>query len=129
MTAGALLHDIGKLQELNYDVTTSYSRDGNLVGHITLGVVMVNDAIRQIPDFPESLRAELLHLIASHHGEKQYGSPVEPMTIEALILAAVDDLDATINQVYRAIREDDGAGEFTAYNSRLGRVLWKRPAK
>jgi 3'-5' exoribonuclease len=129
VTAGALLHDIGKLQELDYDVTTSYSRDGNLVGHITLGVVMVNDAVRQIPDFPESLRAELLHLIASHHGEKQYGSPVEPMTIEALILAAVDDLDATINQVHRAIREDDGAGEFTAYNSRLGRVLWKRPAK
>jgi 3'-5' exoribonuclease len=129
VVAGALLHDIGKLQELDYDVTTSYSRDGNLVGHITLGVLMVSDAAGQIPDFPDTLRTELLHLIASHHGEKQYGSPVEPMTIEALIVATVDELDATINQVHRAIREDNGAGEFTAYNSRLGRMLWKRPAK
>jgi 3'-5' exoribonuclease len=128
VVAGALLHDIGKLQELEYDITTSYSRDGNLVGHITLGVVMVSDAIRQIHDFPDTLRTELLHLIASHHGEKQFGSPVEPMTIEALIVATIDELDATINQVRRAIREDNSAGEFTAYSSRLGRVLWKRPA-
>jgi 3'-5' exoribonuclease len=127
VVAGAVVHDIGKLQELDYDVTTSYSRDGNLIGHITLGVVMVNDAAQQIQGFPDILRTALLHLIASHHGEKQFGSPVEPMTIEALILAAIDDLDATINQVSRAIREDDGEGEFTAYHSRLGRVLWKRP--
>ncbi len=126
--AGALLHDIGKLQELDYDVTTSYTRDGNLIGHITLGAVQVADAIRKIPDFPEALRSALIHLIASHHGERDHGSPVEPMTIEAYILAAADNLDATINQVRHAMRQKDGTDEFTSYQPRLGRSLWKGPA-
>ena len=126
--AGALLHDIGKLQELDYDVTTSYTRDGNLIGHITLGVMHVADAIRRLPDFPESVRSALIHLIASHHGERDHGSPVEPMTIEAYILAAADNLDATINQVRHALRQNDGSDEFTSYQPRLGRSLWKGPA-
>ena len=126
--AGALLHDIGKLQELDYDVTTSYTRDGNLIGHITLGAVQVADAIRKIPDFPEALRSALIHLIASHHGERDHGSPVEPMTIEAYILAAADNLDATIYQVRHAMRQKDGTDEFTSYQPRLGRSLWKGPA-
>jgi len=126
--AGALLHDIGKLQELDYDVTTSYTRDGNLIGHITLGVMHVADAIRRLPDFPEAVRSALIHLIASHHGERDHGSPVEPMTIEAYILAAADNLDATINQVRHALRQNDGSDEFTIYQRRLGRSLWKGPA-
>ena len=126
--AGALLHDIGKLQELDYDITTSYTRDGNLIGHITLGVMHVADAIRRLPDFPEAVRSALIHLIASHHGERDHGSPVEPMTIEAYILAAADNLDATINQVRHALRQNDGSDEFTIYQRRLGRSLWKGPA-
>ena len=126
--AGALLHDIGKLQELDYDVTTSYTRDGNLIGHITLGVMHVADAIRRLADFPESVRSALIHLIASHHGERDHGSPVEPMTIEAYILAAADNLDATINQVRHALQQRDGSDEFTSYQPRLGRSLWKGPA-
>jgi 3'-5' exoribonuclease len=128
VVAGALLHDIGKLQELEYDITTSYTRDGNLIGHITLGALQVADAARKIPDFPESLRSALIHLIASHHGERDLGSPVEPMTVEAYILAAADNLDATLNQVRHAIRQNDGTDEFTSYQPRLGRSLWKGPA-
>jgi 3'-5' exoribonuclease len=128
VVAGALLHDIGKLQELDYDITTSYTRDGNLIGHITLGALHVAEAIKRIPDFPEALRSALLHLIASHHGERERGSPVEPMTIEAYILAAADNLDATINQVRHALRQNDGSDEFTSYQPRLGRSLWKGPA-
>jgi 3'-5' exoribonuclease len=128
VVAGALLHDIGKLQELEYDITTSYTRDGNLIGHITLGALQVADAIRKIPDFPEALRSALIHLIASHHGERDHGSPVEPMTVEAYILAAADNLDATLNQVRHAIRQNDGTNEFTSYQPRLGRSLWKGPA-
>jgi 3'-5' exoribonuclease len=128
VVAGALLHDIGKLQELDYDITTSYTRDGNLIGHITLGAVEIAAAIGRIHDFPEALRSLLIHLIASHHGERDRGSPVEPMTTEAYILAAADHLDATINQVRHAIRQNDGAGEFTSYQPRLGRALWKGPA-
>jgi 3'-5' exoribonuclease len=128
VVAGAILHDIGKLQELEYDITTSYTRDGNLIGHITIGAIQVADAIGRIPDFPEALRSALIHVIASHHGERDRGSPVEPMTVEAFILAAADNLDATINQVRQAIRQNDGSGEFTGYQSRLGRSLWKGPA-
>jgi 3'-5' exoribonuclease len=128
VVAGALLHDIGKLQELEYDITTSYTRDGNLLGHITLGALQVADAIRKIPDFPEALRSALIHLIASHHGERDIGSPVEPMTVEAYILATADNLDATLNQVRHAIRQNDGTDEFTSYQPHLGRSLWKGPA-
>jgi len=124
LTAGALLHDIGKLEELDYDRATSYSREGNLVGHVTLGTMMVHAAMVSIPGFPEILRTQIEHLILSHHGHKEFGAPVEPMTIEAMILSAADDLDAKINQVRQALAEE-GEGEFTAYHSRLGRVLWR----
>jgi 3'-5' exoribonuclease len=129
VVAGALLHDIGKLQELEYDITTSYTRDGNLIGHITLGALQVADAIHKTPEFPDALRSALIHLIASHHGERDHGSPVEPMTVEAYILAAADNLDATLNQVRRAILQHDGRDEFTSYQPRLGRSLWKGPAR
>ena len=124
LTAGALLHDIGKLEELEYDRSTRYTRDGNLVGHVTLGTMMVRAATTAIPDFPDVVRTQIEHLIVSHHGHKEYGAPVEPMTIEAMILSAADDLDAKINQVRQALAED-GEGEFTAFHSRLGRVLWR----
>jgi len=124
--AGIVLHDIGKLQELAYEAGSgSYTRDGNLVGHIALGIVMVREATSGIAGFPDDLRAQIEHLVASHHGVREYGSPVEPKTIEAFIVAAVDDLDAKLNQVRRAIAEDPSEDEFTAWNKRLGRVLFK----
>lgn len=125
LIAGVILHDIGKLQELAYDTATQYSVEGNLVGHITLGVMMVRDAAAGIPGFPPELLMELEHLILSHHGSREFGSPVEPMTIEAFILAACDDLDAKLHQVNRHIAEDDGDGAFTPYHSRLKRVFFK----
>ena len=124
--AGALLHDIGKLQELTYETATSYSREGNLLGHISLGLIMVRDASRAIPDFPPEVLTRIEHIILSHHGSMDFGSPVEPMTVEAFILSMADDLDAKVNQVRQAITEDIGDGEFTAYHPRLGRVLYKR---
>jgi len=82
----------------------------------------------QIPDFPDEVRVHLEHLILSHHGSKEHGSPVEPKTVEAFILAAVDDLDARLNQVRRAIAEDAGEGEFTGWHKKLNRVFYKGPA-
>jgi len=125
LIAGAILHDIGKLRELAYDVTTDYSVEGNLVGHIAIGAGMVRDAIRNLPDFPSALALEVEHLILSHHGSKDLGSPVEPMTVEAFILSAVDDLDATMQQIRRHIADDGGDGPFTSYHKRLERVLLK----
>jgi 3'-5' exoribonuclease len=124
--AGVILHDIGKLQELSFDHgAPGYTRDGNLVGHIALGLILTREAITAIPGFPDALRAQVEHLIASHHGTREHGAPVEPKTIEAFILAMTDDLDAKINQVRRAVREDAGDEEFTAWHKRLGRVLFK----
>jgi 3'-5' exoribonuclease len=124
--AGVILHDIGKLHELNYDSgSAGYTRDGNLVGHIGIGLIMVREAINGIAGFPEDLRAQVEHLVASHHGVREHGSPVEPKTVEAFILAAIDDLDAKLNQVRKAIAEDSSDDEFTGWHKRLGRVLYK----
>jgi 3'-5' exoribonuclease len=125
LLAGAILHDLGKTEELRHDGVTTYSRAGNLLGHITLGVVMVRDLAAEIADFPDDLLARLEHMVVSHHGARALGSPVEPMTEEALILSAIDDLDATLHQFKRHVREDCGEGEFTAYHPRLRRVLLK----
>jgi 3'-5' exoribonuclease len=124
--AGAILHDIGKLQELAYDSgAISYTRDGNLVGHIALGLVIVRDAARGISGFPDDLRSELEHLVLSHHGSRDRGSPVEPKSVEAFILAAVDDLDARLHQVRQALPEAGADPAFTPWHRRLGRVLYR----
>jgi 3'-5' exoribonuclease len=125
LLVGAVLHDLGKVEELQYDGATSYSTRGNLIGHITLGVMMVRDAARQIDGFPQDLQTRIEHLIVSHHGAREHGSPVEPMSVEAFIFSAMDDLDATLNQIRRHVRDDRGDGDFTAYYPRLGRVLLK----
>lgn len=123
--AGAVLHDIGKLEELTDASSPGYTREGNLLGHITLGVVLVRKACLAIPDFPADLRVRLEHLIVSHHGSRQMGSPVEPMTVEAFVLAAADDLDARIFQIRQHIAEDTSEGEFTTFHPRLRRILLK----
>jgi 3'-5' exoribonuclease len=123
--AGAVLHDIAKLDELTTGEATTYSRDGNLIGHVTLGVMVARESITRLEGFPDRLRAQLEHLIVSHHGSRQLGSPVEPMTIEALILSAADDLDAKIDQVRRHVADDQGEGEFTAFHPRLRRAFLK----
>lgn len=125
LIAGALLHDIGKLEELHYELHTEYTVEGNLIGHITIGVGMLKALVAEGPGLPADLQRELEHLILSHHGQRELGSPVEPMTVEALILAACDNLDATIHQVRRHIADDDTDGAFTAYHPRLKRVLLK----
>ena len=126
--AGALLHDLGKLEELDYQIAIEYSLEGNLVGHIVLGTRMVREAIGQLPGFPAELATEIEHLILSHHGEKDRGSPVTPMTAEAFILAAVDEIDARLHQVRRHLADDVTEGRFTTWHRHLERVLLKPPA-
>lgn len=123
--AGALLHDIGKLEELKYNGAVEYSLQGNLIGHIVIGAGMTRDVIKELPDFPEELAWEIEHMILSHHGEKELGSPVVPVTVEALILSAADEFDAKMHQVRRHIADDDTEGPFTSYNRLLERVLLK----
>jgi 3'-5' exoribonuclease len=125
MIAGALLHDIGKLDELAYDTATDYTVRGNLVGHIVIGVEMLRDVVRDHPGLPDDLITELEHLILSHHGSLDLGSPVVPKTVEAFLLAAVDDLDAKLHQIRQHLDEDESPGRFTAMHRRLDRSLLK----
>ena len=125
LIAGALLHDIGKLREISAEPTRDYTVEGNLVGHLVIGVGMLHDAIREEPGVPAELVTELEHLILSHHGELEHGSPVLPKTVEAFLLAEVDDLDAKLHQIRQVLDDDDSPGRFTEYHKRLGRSLLK----
>lgn len=127
LIAGVLLHDIGKLHELDYDLAIDYSVEGNLLGHIAIGVGIVREIAAGIPEFPPDVRTEIEHLILSHHGSLELGSPVKPMTVEAFILAAADDLDAKLHQVRRHVDDDDSESPFTSYHRYLERVLFKPP--
>ena len=126
LVAGAIIHDIGKLQELAYDNgAISYTRDGNLIGHIALGLAMAREAAKGVSGFPDDVRAELEHLVVSPHGARDKGSPVEPKSVEAFILSAVDDLDAKLHQVRSALGEGSAEAEFTGWHRRFGRVLYR----
>ncbi|MCU0257074.1 MAG: hypothetical protein MUF60_10035, partial [Vicinamibacterales bacterium] len=103
----------------------TYSLEGTLVGHIVLGLMMAREASAGLASLDGRTRLEIEHVIASHHGALELGSPVEPRSIEAMILAVADDLDAKLHQVRRAIDEDEGSGEFTAYQKRFGRTFLK----
>jgi 3'-5' exoribonuclease len=94
LVAGAILHDIGKTEELRYARGIDYSTEGRLLGHITIGIQMVHERIKTIPDFPPQLAVLLEHLIVSHHGTHEFGSPALPQTREAVALHFLDDLDS-----------------------------------
>jgi 3'-5' exoribonuclease len=113
VVAAAILHDIGKLRELEYHpVEAKYTTLGCLIGHVQMGRDLVRDQARRIEGFPEETLMLLEHAILAHHGKKEFGAPVLPQTIEALIVSFVDDLDAKVNIAARE-RLRDGEGEFT----------------
>ena len=97
LLTGGILHDIGKIYEFQYDRLIDYSDAGRLVGHIVMGVEMLDARIAKIEGFPENLAMELRHLILSHHGTLEYGSPKRPKTLEAMIVHYIDDMDAKVN--------------------------------
>lgn len=99
LVLSALLHDIGKTRELSAFPLNDYTDEGQLLGHIVIGVEMIDEKLREIPDFPVKLASEVKHCIVAHHGEFEYGSPKKPALIEALVLSMADNLDAKIEQV------------------------------
>ncbi|MBP2641615.1 MAG: yhaM [Firmicutes bacterium] len=118
--AGALLHDVGKIYEISADVGFSYTETGNLLGHLALGAFVVDRAIAGIPDFPEHQAADLLHILLSHHGSMEKGSPVACATKESFIVHYADELNATLNQFQ--YREENNGNEWQ-YNRMLGRQI------
>lgn len=125
---GAFLHDMGKVHEFTYDLVIDYSDVGRLVGHMVLGVEILNAKIAMCKDFPEETAVLLKHLILSHHGEPQFGAVQSPMTREAFALHLADDLDAKMNSLDDILaKNDDPDSLWTAYQSLYGRYFYKGP--
>jgi len=128
---GAFLHDLGKVEELAGDDEFAYTDRGQLVGHIVIGVQMLGEKIAILDadgetPFPNELRLHLEHFIVSHHGQIEYGSPKLPVTLEAVALHHLDNLDAKL-AAYGSVIEGDVAadGNWTNYHPAIGRKLWK----
>jgi 3'-5' exoribonuclease len=121
---GAFLHDIGKIHELCYARAFGYTTRGQLLGHMIIELEMLQRKIAGVPGFPEELKSLLEHLIISHHGQYEYGSPKLPMFPEALMLHYLDDLDSKMESMRaQFVREAGVAGAWTSYNPSLGRPL------
>lgn len=129
LVVGALFHDIGKMFEFRISPIIETTMAGGLLGHITIGVNMFHDLKKQIPDFPRDLAYKIQHLMISHHGEKEYGSPEIPKTSEAFVLHILDLLDSRLQIVDEALEASEAKGQFTDYIHVLSRRLYLPPER
>jgi 3'-5' exoribonuclease len=127
LLTGVVLHDVGKIYELNYERGFSYSNDGQLLGHISIALRMVAEKLRDVPGFPAPLRSLVEHMILSHHGQLEFGSPKVPQFPEAMLLHYIDDMDSKM-ECMRSLIENDRQVEgcFTNYNAALARPALKK---
>ncbi len=126
LLTGAVLHDIGKTEELSYSRSFAYTTEGQLLGHMILELDLINRKMAEIEDFPPRLKTLVQHLIISHHGEYEFGSPKLPMFPESLVLHYLDNLDSKLTSMLDLIAGDTSADpEWTAYNRMFERPLFK----
>jgi 3'-5' exoribonuclease len=127
LLTGIILHDVGKIHELTYDRSFGYSTEGQLLGHIIIGIRLIGEKLRTLPDFPPQLRTLLEHLLISHHGELEFGSPKLPMFAEAILLHQIDSLDSRMDCIRSSLHRDRHVGGcWTGYSSALERPLLKK---
>ncbi len=130
---GGFFHDIGKIWELSYDRVTEYTTEGKLIGHLVMGVELVDRKIRELEaqsgrlpgPFPQEKKLLVKHMILAHHGQMEYGSPKRPKCIEALIVHMIDDLDSKVNAIRCFIEQDQNAGRWTGLNKQYERYFFK----
>ena len=131
LVMGAFLHDIGKIRELTFDRALGYSDEGQLIGHLVIGIQILEEKITEASkladqDFPAEIALRLKHMIISHHGQPEFGSPKVPMTYEAVALRNLDELDAKIANFRQIMRDDvNDDSAWTTYQPALGRKLFK----
>jgi 3'-5' exoribonuclease len=127
LVTGAILHDIGKVRELSWGSSFRYTVEGQMIGHISIAQGMLREALGRLPGFPERLRVLVEHMVLSHHGRYEFGSPKLPMTPEALLLSALDDLEAKMqamrNEFARNAAAGRSAGEMTEWVRSMERPL------
>ena len=126
LIAGALLHDVGKVREMTYSRSFDYTDEGKLLGHITIGVEMLQEKIIGIGGIPQEMSMLLKHMLLSHHGQYEYGSPKRPKTVEATILNYLDDLDSKINGIRTHMgKEAESLSRWTSYHRLYDRYYYK----
>jgi 3'-5' exoribonuclease len=121
----AILHDVGKLEELCYDRAIGYTTEGQLLGHIVMELETVTNAMNTIAGFPANLKTVVQHLLVSHHGQYEFGSPKLPMIREALVFHYLDDLDSKMAAVRASLATGSGEDEWSTYSPALGRKFLK----
>lgn len=125
LIAGAILHDIGKVSEFTFNTSIDYSDQGRLLSHIVIGVEMLEEKIKHIPGFPGETALLLKHMLVSHHGSREMGSPEPPKTLEAVLLNYLDDIDAKINGIREFMDNQDVEATWTAYHKPLERFFYR----
>ena len=128
LLTAAILHDVGKLDELCYDRAIGYTSDGQLLGHIVMEIETVANAINKIEGFPPALKTVVQHLLISHHGQYEFGSPKLPMIREALVFHYMDDLDSKLAAVRAALAGESGDEMWSVYSGALQRKFLKLDA-
>lgn len=125
LQTGAVLHDFGKIDELCYERAFGYTNEGQMIGHLVMETIMVHDHIQRIEGFPDELRRHLLHLLLTHHGKLEYGSPKLPSTPEALLLSYLDDLDSKVEAMQRLIAEPHATGDWSRISPMFERPIYR----
>jgi 3'-5' exoribonuclease len=125
LITGAFLHDIGKTKELKFDYQIDYTDEGRLLGHVILGATLLEEKLEGMKDFPKEIALRLKHLILSHHGQYEFGSPKRPKFLEAFALHLIDDLDAKMNGLGRFMEKDRQDGVWTDFNRLFDRYFLK----
>jgi 3'-5' exoribonuclease len=124
LIAGTILHDIGKLREFEYKYKIDYSDEGRLLSHIVIGLKMIDEKLDKLQNFPKNLEILLKHLVVSHHGSREFGSPEVPKTIEAVLLNYVDEIDSKVNGIRDFIAQENSGENWTSYHKMLGRHFY-----
>ena len=125
LVSGALLHDIGKTREFSYEMGIDYSDEGRLVNHIVIGLQMIEEKIRTIASFPEEPAMLLKHMVISHHGSRELGSPEPPKTMEAVMLNCIDEMDSRVQAVREFMGKEDPGETWTSFHRLLGRHFYR----
>jgi 3'-5' exoribonuclease len=126
LMAGAILHDIGKVRELSFTTHIDYTDEGRFLSHIVIGVLMVREKIIAIKNFPKETEQLIEHMIISHHGAREFGSPEPPKTIEAVLLHYIDEIDARVNGIREFVESENAGENWTSYHRLLERHFYTK---